>query len=196
MIAPWYQRIERQIERVIVGKAEVIRQALAALLAGGHLLLEDVPGTGKTTLAASLLRAASEEGIAVGLSLGDKAIPVGFGAIHEQRLLAEQGRARPQQNPTPVHDPEPGTNLILVTMLASAKVLEGALRARARTSQVHLVALPEGFFLWPGEKGRRVFGMTDGVQQLLRKRNHLVSEGVQVHILRGNQSVLGLGHQP
>ncbi|WP_337871044.1 DUF58 domain-containing protein [Meiothermus sp.] len=148
------------------------------------------------SLAASLLRAAFEEGLAVGLSLGDKAIPVGLGATHEQRLLAVLGRARPQQNPMPVPDPDPGINLILVTMLASAKVLEGALRARARTSQVHLVALPEGFFLWPGERGRRVFGMTDGVQQLLRKRNRLVSEGVQVHILRGNQSVLGLVHQP
>jgi len=56
MIATWYQRLEQQIEQVIVGKTEVIRQALAALLAGGHLLLEDVPGTGKTTLARVLAR--------------------------------------------------------------------------------------------------------------------------------------------
>jgi len=39
------------IETVIKGKAEVIRQCLVALFAGGHLLVEDVPGVGKTTLA-------------------------------------------------------------------------------------------------------------------------------------------------
>jgi len=146
-----------------------------------------------TSLAASLLRAACEDGLAVGLSLGDRTLPVGFGPVHEQRLLAELGRAQPQPDPRPVPLPDPGTNLILLTMLASGKVLEGALRARARSAQVHLVALPEGFFLWPGERGRRVFGLSDGVQRLLEKRAYLVAEGVQVHILRGNQSVLKLG---
>ncbi|HWP35265.1 MAG TPA: MoxR family ATPase [Thermodesulfobacteriota bacterium] len=47
----------RAVERVIVGKPEVIRQAVVALLARGHLLIEDVPGVGKTTLAQSLARA-------------------------------------------------------------------------------------------------------------------------------------------
>ncbi len=56
MIASWFLRIQQQIELAIVGKTEVVRQALAALLAGGHLLLEDVPGTGKTTLARVLAR--------------------------------------------------------------------------------------------------------------------------------------------
>lgn len=56
MIASWFLRIQQQIEQAIVGKTEVVRQALAALLAGGHLLLEDVPGTGKTTLARVLAR--------------------------------------------------------------------------------------------------------------------------------------------
>jgi MoxR-like ATPase len=56
MISSWFQRINQQIEQAIVGKAEVIQEALAALLAGGHLLLEDVPGTGKTTLARVLAR--------------------------------------------------------------------------------------------------------------------------------------------
>jgi len=39
------------IEQVFVGKSEVVKQSLVAFLAGGHLLIEDVPGVGKTTLA-------------------------------------------------------------------------------------------------------------------------------------------------
>ncbi|NLK74635.1 MAG: MoxR family ATPase, partial [Clostridiales bacterium] len=42
------------MERIIVGKRQVIENALITLLAGGHLLLEDVPGVGKTTLAKTL----------------------------------------------------------------------------------------------------------------------------------------------
>ena len=42
------------MEKIIVGKREVIEYALITLLAGGHLLLEDVPGVGKTTLAKNL----------------------------------------------------------------------------------------------------------------------------------------------
>ncbi|KQN77969.1 AAA family ATPase [Duganella sp. Leaf61] len=44
----------RQVASIIVGKDLQIRQALACLLAGGHLLVEDVPGVGKTTLAHAL----------------------------------------------------------------------------------------------------------------------------------------------
>lgn len=46
----------RQLEQVIYGKGEQIRLAVAALLAGGNLLIEDVPGVGKTTLALALAR--------------------------------------------------------------------------------------------------------------------------------------------
>lgn len=48
------QAILTNIERVIEGKSEAIRLALAVLLAEGHLLLEDVPGVGKTKLAKAL----------------------------------------------------------------------------------------------------------------------------------------------
>ena len=46
-----------EIEKVFAGKREVVELALTAFLAGGHLLLEDVPGVGKTTLAKAISRA-------------------------------------------------------------------------------------------------------------------------------------------
>ena len=51
------RHLETAIEASLRGKAEVVRMALVCLLARGHLLIEDVPGVGKTTLAQSLARA-------------------------------------------------------------------------------------------------------------------------------------------
>ncbi len=50
------QRVTQQAGRVILGKERQIRMALACLLARGHLLIEDLPGVGKTTLAHVLAR--------------------------------------------------------------------------------------------------------------------------------------------
>ncbi|MDP2700593.1 MAG: MoxR family ATPase [Candidatus Rokubacteria bacterium] len=49
-------RLEASVSRALVGKPEVVRLAVVGLLARGHLLIEDVPGVGKTTLAAALAR--------------------------------------------------------------------------------------------------------------------------------------------
>ncbi|MDT9046757.1 MoxR family ATPase, partial [Escherichia coli] len=47
---------QRALDRIVLGKPLQIRLALACLLARGHLLLEDLPGVGKTTLAHALAR--------------------------------------------------------------------------------------------------------------------------------------------
>lgn len=54
MIAETAERLRWNIQRVIVGKDDVINLTLAVVLCEGHLLLEDVPGIGKTTLARAL----------------------------------------------------------------------------------------------------------------------------------------------
>ncbi len=48
------ETIERNIHRVIVGKGQVVRLSLAGLVSGGHVLLQDLPGTGKTLLSRAL----------------------------------------------------------------------------------------------------------------------------------------------
>jgi MoxR-like ATPase len=48
------EKLKRNIARVIVGKDEIIEKALAVLLSGGHVLINDVPGVGKTVFARSL----------------------------------------------------------------------------------------------------------------------------------------------
>jgi MoxR-like ATPase len=49
--AAGYAAVRSNVERALSGKPQVVRMALTCLLAGGHLLVEDVPGVGKTTLA-------------------------------------------------------------------------------------------------------------------------------------------------
>src|SRR5512136_937483 len=48
--------LQKAIETVVLGKPQTIKLALVCLIAEGHLLIEDVPGVGKTTLAHSLAR--------------------------------------------------------------------------------------------------------------------------------------------
>src|SRR5262245_19839040 len=48
------EALQTNIAKAVYGKETVVRQVVATLVAGGHLLIEDVPGVGKTTLAMAL----------------------------------------------------------------------------------------------------------------------------------------------
>ncbi|ASS97626.1 AAA family ATPase [Geobacillus thermocatenulatus] len=60
-LLPPFEKVVRNIEQVIVGKREVIILSLTALLAKGHVLLEDVPGVGKTMLVRALAKSFNVE---------------------------------------------------------------------------------------------------------------------------------------
>ena len=45
------EQLQKEINKVVLGKEQIVRKVLLAILAQGHVLLEDVPGVGKTTLA-------------------------------------------------------------------------------------------------------------------------------------------------
>ena len=51
-----FQRLRREIAKVIVGQDDIVEGTLTALIAGGHVLLEGVPGLGKTLLVKTLSR--------------------------------------------------------------------------------------------------------------------------------------------
>ncbi len=53
------QMIQDEVNRVLRGKEAVVRKVLAAMIGGGHILMEDIPGVGKTTLATTFAKALS-----------------------------------------------------------------------------------------------------------------------------------------
>lgn len=133
--------VARQVGEIVVGKDVQIRQALVCLLAGGHLLIEDLPGVGKTTLAHALAISLGLQfnrqqftsdllpADVVGISIFDRE-KNGFvfhpGPIFTQVLLADEiNRATPK---------------------AQSALLE-AMEERQVTSDGLTRALPEPFFV-------------------------------------------------
>jgi MoxR-like ATPase len=133
--------VAKQVGEIVVGKDVQIRQALVCLLAGGHLLIEDVPGVGKTTLAHALAISLGLQfnrqqftsdllpADVVGISIFDRE-KNGFvfhpGPIFTQVLLADEiNRATPK---------------------AQSALLE-AMEERQVTSDGATRALPEPFFV-------------------------------------------------
>ena len=60
----YYQEVlsvMEQVQRVVIGKEDCVRKAMAAILAGGHILIDDIPGVGKTTLAMAFSNARARE---------------------------------------------------------------------------------------------------------------------------------------
>lgn len=53
--------IMEEVQRVVIGKKDCVRKAMAAILAGGHILIDDIPGVGKTTLAMAFSNAMALE---------------------------------------------------------------------------------------------------------------------------------------
>ena len=61
MVIKQSEQIMKEVGKVLMGKEEVIEKVLMAIYAGGHILLEDTPGVGKTTLALGFSRALGME---------------------------------------------------------------------------------------------------------------------------------------
>lgn len=50
------RKIIEEVKKAVIGKDECVKKILAAILAGGHILIEDIPGVGKTTMAVAFAK--------------------------------------------------------------------------------------------------------------------------------------------
>ena len=138
------QRIESEIGRVIVGHGEVVRMTVTALLAGGHVLIEGVPGLGKTLLMRTL--AAAIDGLFSRIQCTPDLMPadiLGTNILHE----TGDGQRSFRFEPGPVF-----ANLVLsdevnrATPKTQSALLE-AMQERTVTVGKRSYRLPEPFFV-------------------------------------------------
>lgn len=156
--------------------------------AGGDVFVDSA-----ARLAASLIREAQALTLPVAVATNGAVTPAGrdVTALHEALLTL--ARLTPSLDPPQLPPTRAGGNLILLSARPSPGLVEQALRARAAASRVSIVALPEGYYLEPGEQPRRQWtGVPDSVRDLERRAAVLASAGILVFVLRGNQSVLTL----
>lgn len=85
--------IKENVQKVVVGKSEIIDQLLVALISSGHVLLEDVPGTGKTLLAKAM--AASVGGVFKRIQFTPDLLPSDLSGINFYNQQASQFEFRP-----------------------------------------------------------------------------------------------------
>jgi len=121
-VAEACERVADQVESVIMGKRSVIDLILAALLADGHILLEDVPGVGKTSLAKAL--AASIEGTFGRVQFTPDLLPTDVSGV----TIYRRGRDEFEFRPGPIF-----ANIVLADEInrASPKTQSALLEAMA-----------------------------------------------------------------
>lgn len=110
-LQPLLQQAQRTVESIVLGKQQEIKLCFVALLAGGHVLLNDLPGMGKTTLAKSMAHVLGlnfqrvqftsdlmpSDILGVNILNADKVFELHHGPIFTQMLLADEiNRASPR----------------------------------------------------------------------------------------------------
>jgi hypothetical protein len=75
-----------------------------------------------------------------------------------------------------------------VSQAAEEAFLQGTLKGARRAREGVLIPLPEGYFLFPGEKGRPVYGKPSGLERALRYRGLLLGHGLRLVVVRGHET--------
>jgi uncharacterized protein (DUF58 family) len=148
-------------------------------------------------LAASVLKTAFETNLRLGVSslTGGSEYGGGFNALERSLAYLALVKLEPDAAQS-VPIPPPGSNLVLITMRAPAALIEGAIRARSRAARVTVIAMPEGFYLEPGESPRPLFvSPPDAIRDLESRAGVLQDAGVHVIVLRGDESVLKMAYR-